>query len=97
MEKEYTKEEVCKKLNISVDTLKKWYVLETLRLRDEPNTESRLPAHRYREHMRGKPVYYTESDVKALQQFREKYMIVGGRRGSYGKYTNPNYTKKEEK
>lgn len=97
MQKEYTTQEVCKILGISTHTLKKWYVVESARMKDEPNTEYRLPEHRYKEHMRGKPIYYLESDIEHLKEFREKYLKIGRGLGAYGKYTNPNYNCKGDK
>lgn len=92
-EKTYRRNDLCEVLGISVHTLQKWYQWERYSLSDGTVTEKYLPEPHVFETERGKPQYWTEEQLEQLKAYRDS--IVVGRKGKYGKYTNPHWHEKE--
>lgn len=94
--KYFYRNEVCEQLGISEHSLRKWYVVEGQRMKDENDKVSRLPQPERLSHIKGRPCVWTEKQIEELKVFRDKYLQLG-RKGAYGKYTNPKYTLSEER
>lgn len=87
-------DEAAAELKISRYTLRTWYTWETKLLKEGSIKEKYLPIPYIASNERGMPRYFTEADIEKLKQY--KGTIVVGRKGIYGKFSNPNHKEKEE-
>lgn len=92
-EKTYLLNEVCEEVNISIHTLQKWYQWERYELKEGLVSKNYLPIPTKLTDKRGKPRIWTESQVEELKKFKENMVI--GRKGRFGKYSNPLHKKEE--
>lgn len=88
-EKYYSVNEICKLLKISNATFANWYRWERKMKRDNPDYVSVLPEPIRQMDMRGKPRRFTSEQLTTIKEFKRN--IVVGRKGIYGKYSNPSY------
>lgn len=86
---EYNCNEVAKKLKISVYTLNNWYRWESKELSEGIVDKPYLPQPRFDTTSQGRPRLWNSEQVKLLSE--HKKLVITGRHGKYGKYTNPNY------
>lgn len=88
-EKTFDYDQTAAALKISRHTLKTWYLWESKQLREGSITEHYLPRPHIEHNKRGNPRYFTSSDIKELKKYKET--IVVGRKGKYGRFSNPNH------
>ncbi len=93
-DKKFNYDEAAAELKISRYTLRTWYSWESKLLKEGSITERYLPEPHISSGERGMPRYFTEKDIKKLKEY--KATIVVGRKGIYGKFSNPNHKEKEE-
>jgi hypothetical protein len=85
-----TASNVANKLNISVKTLTTWYKWYYDNTIEKPKDFPKLPEY-IQDHVNG-PRYWTESDVKKLEEF--KSWIPRGRAGVMGKINSKYWSKR---
>lgn len=91
---EYNAQEICKKLKISIYTLRNWYYWERKKISEGIIDKEYLPKPKICENTKGRPRVWDEKMLDELKYYQKG--IVTGRNGVNGVYSNP-YHKKTKK